>query len=293
MKVFKNKKTFIGGTALLLLFLSGCTRVVDSSGKVIQEKIISNSTSLADIWSNESWFSALFVFPLAKAINFLAPIVGIALAIAAVTIFIKLLTLTFTIKSTVATQKMQVIQPDLNKIQKKYEGKKDEQSRMLQAQEMQALYSKHGINPFGTILVSFIQLPIILAMWQAVQRSQSVLEGSMFGYSLQVTPLSGITQGQAVYIVIFALMGIFQFLSMQLPQMLAKKKMKTKSYKDGKDTGGGSQKGMMYGMFVMIMFISISWPTAMSLYWLVSAMVQVAQTLFIQWKYIDQPIGAK
>ncbi len=290
MKLLKNRKSLMGASVILLL-LSGCTRVVDSSGKVLPEKIISASTTLSDIWSNESWFSALFVFPLAKMINYLAPILGIAAAIAIVTIFIKLITLTFTIKSTVATQKMQVIQPELTKIQKKYEGKKDEQSRMLMAQEMQALYGKHNINPFGTILVSFIQLPIILAMWQAVQRSESVLNGSLFGASLQVTPLTGLMEGQALYIVIFALMGVFQFLSMQLPQILAKRVAKKRPGKE--KPAPNNQKGIMYGMFVMIMFVSINWPTAMSLYWLVSAAAQVVQTLFIQWKYIDTPQGAK
>ena len=81
MKLLKNRKSLMGASVILLL-LSGCTRVVDSSGKVLPEKIISASTTLSDIWSNESWFSALFVFPLAKMINYLAPILGIAAAIA-------------------------------------------------------------------------------------------------------------------------------------------------------------------------------------------------------------------
>lgn len=289
MNVFKKRKTLIGGGALLL-FLSGCTSVLDKNGNVLPDKIISSTTTLAEIWANESWFSALFVFPLAKAINFLQPYLGIALAIAAVTIFIKLLTLTFTIKSTVATQKMQVLQPELNKIQKKYEGKKDDQSRMAMGQEMQALYSKHNVNPLGTILVTFIQLPIILAMWQAVQRSESVLNGTLFGASLKVTPMTGFLEMNFIYIVIFLLMGAFQFASMMLPQYLAKKAAKSRP---GDKPAPNSQKGMMYGMFAMIMFISINWPTAMSLYWLVSAFAQVAQTLFIQWKYIDTPVGAK
>jgi YidC/Oxa1 family membrane protein insertase len=289
MNVFKKRKTLIGGGALLL-FLSGCTSVLDKNGNVLPDKIISSTTTLAEIWANESWFSALFVFPLAKAINFLQPYLGIALAIAAVTIFIKLLTLTFTIKSTVATQKMQVLQPELNKIQKKYEGKKDDQSRMAMGQEMQALYSKHNVNPLGTILVTFIQLPIILAMWQAVQRSESVLNGTLLGASLKVTPMTGFLEMNFIYIVIFLLMGAFQFASMMLPQYLAKKAAKSRP---GDKPAPNSQKGMMYGMFAMIMFISINWPTAMSLYWLVSAFAQVAQTLFIQWKYIDTPVGAK
>ena len=289
MNVFKKRKTLIGGGALLL-FLSGCTSVLDKNGNVLPDKIISSTTTLAEIWKNESWFSALFVFPLAKAINFLQPFLGIALAIAAVTIFIKLLTLTFTIKSTVATQKMQVLQPELNKIQKKYEGKKDDQSRMAMGQEMQALYTKHNVNPLGTILVTFIQLPIILAMWQAVQRSESVINGTLFGASLRVTPMTGFIEMNFIYIIIFLLMGAFQFASMMLPQYLAKKDAKNRP---GDKPAPNSQKGMMYGMFAMIMFISINWPTAMSLYWLVSAFAQVAQTLFIQWKYIDAPAGAK
>ncbi|MDO9592747.1 MAG: stage III sporulation protein J [Firmicutes bacterium HGW-Firmicutes-20] len=289
MNVFKKRKTLIGGGALLL-FLSGCTSVLDKNGNVLPDKIISSTTTLAEIWANESWFSALFVFPLAKAINFLQPYIGIALAIAAVTIFIKLITLTFTIKSTVATQKMQVLQPELNKIQKKYEGKKDDQSRMAMGQEMQALYSKHNVNPLGTILVTFIQLPIILAMWQAVQRSESVLNGTLFGASLKVTPMTGFLEMNFIYIIIFLLMGAFQFASMMLPQYLAKKASKKRP---GDKPAPNSQKGMMYGMFAMIMFISINWPTAMSLYWLVSAFAQVVQTLFIQWKYIDTPVGAK
>lgn len=273
-------------SAGLLLFISGCTRNMDSDGNVIPERIISYTTKFSDIWTNESWFSALFVFPLSKLLNTLQPYIGIALAIAVVTILIHLITFGLTVKSTVAQQKMQIIQPEIQKIQKKYEGKKDEQSRMRLAQEMQAVYSKHSINPFGTLLTSFIQLPVILAMFQAVQRSESVIEGTLFGASLKVTPLTGIMDGDIIFIVIFVTMGIFQFLSMQLPSMIAKHKAKSAPKRPNDAPAPNSQKGIMYGMWVMIMFISISWPTAMSLYWLVSAATRVAQTLFIQWKFI-------
>lgn len=288
-KFFKNKK-FLGLSAFLLLFLSGCTRVMDADGNVIPDKIISATTTLSDIWSNESWFSALFVFPIAKAINFLTPYIGVALAITILTIVIKLITFSFTVKSTVASQKMQALQPELAKIQKKYEGKTDQQSRAMQAQEMNALYSKHNINPLGTMLVAFIQMPVILAMWQAVQRSSAVIDGTIFGASLKVTPLTGILEGQFLYIAIFGFMGIFQFVSMQLPGFLAKR---AANKKPGKNLPpANNQKAMMYGLWAFIMFISISWPTAMSLYWLVSAAAQVAQTLYIQWMYIENPKGA-
>ncbi len=271
----------------LLLLISGCARNIDQDGNIIAERIISATTKFSDIWSNESWFSALFVFPLAKAINWLQPYIGVALAITAITILIHLLTFGLTVKSTVATQKMQQLNPELQKIQKKYEGKKDEKSRMMSAQETQALYAKHGINPFGAIFSTFIQLPVIIAMWQAVQRSEAVVNGTILGASLKVTPLNGIMEGQILYIIIFASMGLFQFLSMQLPAILAKRKAKNAPKRPNDPPAQNSQKGLMYGMWAMIMFISINWPTAMSLYWMVSAGVRVVQTLFIQWRYID------
>jgi len=270
----------------LLAFISGCTTIVDGSGNVLPDKIIRTTTQLSQILADESWFSAFFVFPLAQVINFLTPVIGVALAIVVATVAIRLLTFGFTVKSTVASQKMQILQPDMTAIQKKYEGKKDEQSRMKQAQEMQALYTKHKINPFGTILVAFIQFPVIIAMWQAVQRSEAVLTGVLLGAELNVTPLTGIMNGQFFYLIIYLLMGLSQLGSMLLPTYLAKQS----AIKNGKKVPANSQQGMMIGMFVFIMFISINMPTAMSLYWLVSSAVQVAQTLFIQVNYIDKPV---
>lgn len=281
----KNRYKLIMSVGLLA-FISGCTTIVDGSGNVLPDKIIRTTTQLSQILADESWFSAFFVFPLAQVINFLTPVIGVALAIVVATVAIRLLTFGFTVKSTVASQKMQILQPDMTAIQKKYEGKKDEQSRMKQAQEMQALYTKHKINPFGTILVAFIQFPVIIAMWQAVQRSEAVLTGVLLGAELNVTPLTGIMNGQFFYLIIYLLMGLSQLGSMLLPTYLAKQS----AIKNGKKVPANSQQGMMIGMFVFIMFISINMPTAMSLYWLVSSAVQVAQTLFIQVNYIDKPV---
>lgn len=53
-----------------------------------------------------------------------------------------------------SNQKMQEIQPELQKIQNKYKGKTDQQSQMRMYQETQALYQKYDIHPFGTMLVT-------------------------------------------------------------------------------------------------------------------------------------------
>ena len=291
-KLLQNKKMWI---ALTLLFaLTACTRVVDSEGIIIPEKIITLSTQIGDILADESWFSAFFVFPISQAINFIAKYTGVILSIIIVTILIKLLTLSFTIKSTVASQKMQMINPELKKVQDKYAGKTDNESKMRMGQEMNAIYAKHQINPFGAILVMFIQFPVIIAMYQAVQRADAVVNGSVMGHSLQISPMASITQGVWIFMAIYILMGVFQFISMKLPQYLQKKTapVKEKAYAN-KETkkSGPNMEVMMYTSIGMIMVLAINWPTAMSLYWLVTAIAQVAQTVFIQYKYITPNAG--
>ena len=293
-KLFKNKKIWIA--IGLLVTLTACTNVIDPDTKLIMpDKIIYLETTIGDILANESWFSAFFVYPISQAINFINQYVGVVMSIVIVTILIKLLTLSFTIKSTVASQKMQIINPELKAIQDRYAGKTDNQSKMKMSQEMQALYSKHNINPFGSIVVMFIQFPIIIAMYQAVQRAAAVVNGSFFGTSLQTTPLDAFFQGVYLFVVIYVLMGIFQFISMRLPMYLQKKfaPKKEKNYVQGekKPAAGPNMDMMMYISLVMIMGIAISWPTAMSLYWLVTSLAQIAQTVFIQFKFINPTVG--
>lgn len=292
-KLFKNKKLWIAFG--LLITLTACTNVIDPETKLIMpDKIIHLTSTMGDILANESWFSAFFVYPIAQTINFIDQYVGVVLSITIVTILIKLLTLTFTIKSTVASQKMQVINPELKAIQDKYAGKTDNQSKMKMSQEMQGLYAKHNINPIGSIVVMFIQFPVIIAMYQAVQRASSVVNGSVFGTSLQTTPMNAFFQGAWLFVVIYVLMGAFQFISMKLPIFLQKRfaPVKEKTYiKEPKKSAGPNMEIMMYVSLVMILGIAISWPTAMSLYWLVTSLSQVAQTVFIQFKYITPSVG--
>ena len=208
MKRLFNKKILL---ALgVLLGLSGC---------MAQDFIISLETPwLPDMWSgSNSWFEALFVYPLAQAVNFLTPLVTVTGAIILVTLFVKVLTFGLTVKSTVASQKMQFINPELQKIQAKYAGKTDNESKMKMSQEMNGLYAKHGINPFAAIGTMFIQFPVIIAMYQAVQHAEAVKNSSLFGYALSNSPQQAITDGQWLFVAIFVFMGVMQFLSMKLP----------------------------------------------------------------------------
>ncbi|MEA5017114.1 MAG: membrane protein insertase YidC [Erysipelotrichaceae bacterium] len=287
MKRFiKNRKYIL--LAVLLILLAGCTRVIDSEGKVIAEKIIYTTTTFADMFS-ESWFTAIFVYPLAQVINLLTPSVGVVMAIVVCTVLVNVITLPITAKSTASSQKMQMIQPEMDKINKKYEGKTDERSRLMQSQEVTGLYKKYDINIVSTLVGTFITFPIIIAMWQAVQRSYAVATGTFMGVDLQVSPLAGLKLGGAavlIYVMFYLLMGVSQYISISLPKWLAKKKNKEdhkiRSYDKPAAKKSTSPEVMTYSMLALIMFMGATWPTAMSVYWLVNSAVMIVKTLLVQ-----------
>ena len=184
---------------------SGCAIPRDADGHIVE---ITSTTTFGEIMSTENWFSAIFVWPLSRLINAIAPTLGVGGSIALVTIIVNGILAAATFKSTVAQQKMQLVQPELERIQRKYEGRNDQNAKMRQAQEMQALYNKYDINPGGMMLVMFLQFPVIMAMYMAVQRSSAVQHGAFMGMNLQTTPLNGIKEGQFAYLILFIFMVV-------------------------------------------------------------------------------------
>lgn len=247
------------------------------------------ATTFSNTLSDEGWFQGLIVWPIAWLINWVASFSDAGIGILAATIIIQLIIFLFSIKSQVASQRMQSIQPEMNKIQAKYAGKTDDRSKMAQAQEMQALYKQYQINPFGTILVTFLQFPVILGMYQATMRAYSVVTGSFAGINLAKTPIEGFNLGNYWYVVIFVLMVVFQLLSFKMPQWLQKHRkslanVKEKKYAEPKKAGSGmmgSMNMMMYMSTGMIAIFAINWPLGMSFYWLVNSIVRVVQNIVI------------
>ncbi len=166
---------------------------------------------------------------------------------------------------------MQMVQPELNRIQKKYEGRDDERSRMMQAQEMQALYNKYDINPLGTLGGTFITLPIILAMYQAVMRADAVVNGGFMGVDLQLSPMKTVTT---------------QFVTMNINKWLAEASSKKKSH--GEKNPFDQQNIMTYSFLIMIVFMGATLPTAMSVYWSVNSVVTILKTIFIQKTVVEK-----
>ncbi|MDO4940971.1 MAG: YidC/Oxa1 family membrane protein insertase [Erysipelotrichaceae bacterium] len=276
----KKRILLIVTIVLLALTLTGCTVPTDENGNVI---LITLDTAFSEIM-DEGIFAAVITYPLAQAINWLEPRVGIALAIAIVTLAINAVVLAFTFKSNVAMQKMQEIQPEMQKIQAKYEGKSDEASQQRMAMEMQQLYAKYNINPIGSLVATFIQFPILIGMYNAVRRSYAVANAKFMGVSLDMTPKEAIGSLCVVCIVIYVLMIITQFLSIKTPTWLAEFRGKQEAdahHKTYKKPQQNQNIFMTYGMLLMIAFIMLSWPTALSLYYVIYSLINICKTLVI------------
>lgn len=97
--------------------------------------------------------------------NNITEINALAISIVIFTVLIKLLLLPLMVNQQKSMRRMQLVQPKLQKIQNKYKGQKDPESQRKMQAEMQKLYSKHKVNPFGGCLPMLIQFPILFAMY--------------------------------------------------------------------------------------------------------------------------------
>ena len=94
---------------------------------------------------------------------------NIGLAIILFTIVVNLLMMPLTIKQQKFSKLSAIMQPEIQKIQKKYQGKKDQDSMMKMQEETQAVYQKYGVSPTGSCVQLAIQLPILYALYQVIQ----------------------------------------------------------------------------------------------------------------------------
>jgi len=210
--------------------------------------------------------------------------ITICVSIVIVTFMVRALVMLLTFKQTKQTQAMQALQPELDRINNKYLGRDDLESKNAKSMEMMNLYKKHNINPMSSLLAPFITLPIFIAVYSAVQHTTVIFEGSIFGIELGTKISDAITkQGNWFAILIFVLMSITQFLTMKLPQWLNKKKVPTYKKKNEGNQMMGQGQMMTYFMLIMVVFIGWMLPCAMSVYWLASSLFSIVQTFLLDY----------
>ena len=303
MKKFKKVLLIV----LLLLTITGCTKTLKVDDKIIKyektgqtltanilckpeeeelydlyEKYDKNlQVSLKDLPTckkftpkkikYKSLWESVFVKPLAFIILKFGYLVNnMAISIMVIGLLIRLLMMPIQSKSVKQSENMKKAQPEINRIEKKYANKSDNESLMAKSQETMMVYKKYNINPVSGCVMAFIQLPLFFAFLEAINRVPAIFEGTFLGMNMAMTPSTGIAQKKYIYIVLVILIIISTFIS----------------FRSAMASSSGEQQQQMKTMFifmiVMISIASLSLPTAIALYWIVTNAFAVVQQIIIK-----------
>ncbi len=227
------------------------------------------------ISSNESsgLWELIFVKPLAYLILKLGYLVkNMGISVILIGLAIRLILLPFSIKSSKQSQNMQKAQPEIEKIERKYRNRTDNDSLMAKSQETMLVYKKYKINPIMGCLVSFLQLPLFFAFLQAIYRTPVIYEQSLLGFQLGTTPMVGIKAGNYMYLLLLVLIGVSTYFSFK----------QTMSNTAGQSEDMVKQmKIMLYVMLFVIVYASLNLPTALAFYWITTyAFIAVQNIIF-------------
>ena len=215
----------------------------------------------------EGLWTSLFVKPLAWLIIKLGLVVkNYGISIMLLGILLRILMIPMSKKSMSMNENMKKAKPELDKLERKYRNKTDQQSMMMKSQEMMMIYKKYNISPVSSCLVAFIQLPILFAFLEAIQRIPVIFEEKLLIFDLGKTPLEGINSGNYYYIILVIMIILTTYLSFKNVNMNSLDEQQ--------------EKQMKFMNIFMVGFISIasfSLPTALALYWIVSSGFAVIQ----------------
>ena len=204
----------------------------------------------------------LIVMPLAWLIIKIGNFLGnYGLSVMAVGLLIRIILIPFTRKTIKQSENMKKAQPEMERLEKKYANKNDQESLMMKSQEMLMIYKKYNISPFGSCLISFIQLPLFFGFLEAINRIPAIFEGDLGAYQLGTTPLIGIKMGNYFYIVLILLIILTTYLSFKFSMS---------------SMGNADQQKQMKMMTGFIL------PTAIALYWVVTNGFSVVQNLIMK-----------
>lgn len=232
----KKKAKWAGLLTVSLLVLTAC-----GTGPVTSQ-------------SPGAWDQLIYWF--ASVIRFLSINGQIGIGIILFTILIRTLLLPlFQIQSN-SSRKMQELQPKLKELQAQYPGT-DMDSRQQLYEATQALYKEHGVSMKSSFIPLLIQMPILLALFQALSRVEFLKIGHFLWLNLGETD---------PYFILPVLAAVFTFLSTWLTNKAALEK-------------NGAMTIMTYVMPVLIFFFALSAASGVALYWTVSNAYQVLQTL--------------
>lgn len=249
----KSTKRLLAALALVTVFalvLSGCATQTTQKPTPISH-------------NSSNWWDAWVVYYLSQFVLWIAKVCGgsYGWAIIIFTVIIRVILLPLNAVQINSTRKMQEIQPELKALQEKYSSK-DLETRNKLNEETQKLYKEAGVNPYAGCLPMVIQLPVMWALYQAIWRTPEMQNGKFLWMDLgKPDP----------YYILPILATVFTFLSSYIATLSVPKSSQTTM-----------TKMMSYVMAIMVGILAIDFQSAISLYWVISNLFQVGQTLVLQ-----------
>ena len=245
-----------GGMLSIVLFLSGCMRIDQETGK--------------PAGGFSQFLYNYLVLPTQQFIEVLADFTGsYGLAIIVITIIVRILIMPLSIKQQRTTleqqAKMATVKPVTDEILAEMKETNDPKVKQELQAEMMEIYQENNVNMLGGLagcLPLLIQLPIFTAMFQAIRLSDTIQGASWLGINL----------GERS-ILLAILTGVVYF-------------AQTKVMQAGMPEETRKQSGaMMYMSPVMILMVSITGPAGLTLYWFAGGFVAIGQSLITNLYY--------
>lgn len=260
MKLDTKKKLILGIMVVVgIIALTGCGVQVDP------ERALTVETA-STVWER------FLVLPLIQMTTWIYDLVGnFGVAIIIATLLTKFAVMPLMLKSMNNTAKMQTIQPEMDKVKQRYAGKTDNESKMKMQTEMQALYKEKGINPMAGCLPMLIQMPLMLAFFQAFSRHPIIAmneAGTFLGMNLA-------SVSEFPNVIFAALVAGLMYYSQNLTQK--------KTQGDNVNTQSPMNPKMMNMAFLPMMALMVfGSPLALGLYFIVGQLVMLVQSFIIK-----------
>lgn len=302
----KNKKIIM--IILCIFMLTGCTKILKDSekkvvknpetGQAITENIICKPTDkdaikiyednnvdisklpecekFTPLKNYEGLWTSLFVKPLAWLIIKIESLVknsGLAIIISC--LLIRLVLYPLTRKTAMQSELIKKASPELEKLEKKYKDKTSTEDQQRKAQEMMLIYQKYQINPISGCFLSFLQIPLVMAYYEAINRTPIIFEGNFLSLNLGTTPWTAITHGKYIYIILIVLIFLTTLVSF-------KKTLKDQSAQ------AQNMKFSLYFMLAIITYASFIMSSALGIYWVTSSIFTVIQNLLVERKKVEK-----
>lgn len=266
-------------------------------------------------FKEDGFFNALFnnalVFPVGWLMQAISSLFGgyYIVGLLIVTILIRTLMMPVYNSTNNMSLKMQLMQPELHKLEAKYANRKDPESERMKQMEQMQLYKKYKMG-FGGCFSMFLQFPVFMAVYQAVSRMY-LTDGTVLNSPNWVDKLNTkflgldlfLTRGEnwsgqfwGVMIILVLVVGT-QFLQQYLSGVFQKKNYeKTQedipAYKRQamqQNQTQSSMKFMMYFMIVMMGMFVFQSAAGLGMYWLIGNIYSLTQML-LNYKFADRKL---